>query len=209
MWVTNGRTGNTFIVLVKTDVEAKPAHRGISLFVVEKGTGPGFVVSRDIPKLGYKGLDTCEVVFDNFHVPAENLIGEAEGLGFKQIVERARAGRINVAARGVGVAQAALDDAVKYSQQRETMGKPICQHQAIQVMLAEMATPRASRAPAHPERGAEERPRASAATWKPAWRNTSPARAAHFCAMEAMRILGGYGFSRGSSTSSATTATRR
>ncbi len=195
MWVTNGRTGNTFIVLVKTDVEAKPAHRGISLFVVEKGTGPGFVVSRDIPKLGYKGLDTCEVVFDNFHVPAENLIGEAEGLGFKQIMSGLELGRINVAARGVGVAQAALDDAVKYSQQRETMGKPICQHQAIQVMLAEMAT-RVQAARLLTQNAAQKKDLGERCDMEAGMAKYFASEAAHFCAMEAMRILGGYGFTR-------------
>jgi alkylation response protein AidB-like acyl-CoA dehydrogenase len=180
---------------VKTDVEAKPAHRGISLFVVEKGTGPGFVVSRDIPKLGYKGLDTCEVVFDNFHVPAENLIGEAEGLGFKQIMSGLELGRINVAARGVGVAQAALDDAVKYSQQRETMGKPICQHQAIQVMLAEMAT-RVQAARLLTQNAAQKKDLGERCDMEAGMAKYFASEAAHFCAMEAMRILGGYGFTR-------------
>ena len=195
MWVTNGRTGNTFIVLVKTDPAAKPAHRGISLFVVEKDTGPGFVVSRDIPKLGYKGLDTCEVVFDNFKVPAENLIGEQEGLGFKQIMSGLELGRINVAARGVGVAQAALDDAVKYSQQRETMGKPICQHQAIQVMLAEMAT-RVQAARLLTQNAAQKKDRGERCDMEAGMAKYFASEAAHFCAMEAMRILGGYGYTR-------------
>ena len=195
MWVTNGRTGNTFIALVKTDLDAKPRHRGISLLIVEKETGPGFTVSRDIAKLGYKGIDTCEVVFDNFRVPAENLIGEKEGLGFQQIMSGLELGRINVASRAVGVAQAALDDAVRYAQQRETMGKPIWQHQAIQVMLAEMAT-RVQAARLLTQSAARRKDLGERCDMEAGMAKLFASETAHYCAMEAMRILGGYGYTR-------------
>jgi alkylation response protein AidB-like acyl-CoA dehydrogenase len=139
MFITNGRYGNLFAILAKTDPTAVPAHEGISLFLVEKGH-PGFIVGRDIEKLGYKGVETCELVFEDVPVPAENLIGEREGKGFAQIMSGLEVGRINVAARGVGVAQAAFEDAIRYAQQRETFGKPIAEHQAIQLKLADMAT---------------------------------------------------------------------
>lgn len=195
MWVTNGRTGNTFLVLAKTDSEVKPAHRGISLLIVEKETGSGFTVGRDIPKLGYRGLDTCEVVFDDFRVPAENLVGEKEGLGFKQIMSGLELGRINVAARGVGVAQAALDDAVKYAQQRETMGKPIWQHQAIQTKLADMAT-RVQAARLLTQSAAQRKDLGERCDMEAGMAKLFASETAQYCAMEAMRILGGYGFTR-------------
>ena len=139
MFITNGRYGDTFCLLARTDREAEPKHRGISCFVVEKG-GEGFRVGRDLDKLGYRGLDTCELIFDNYPVPAENLVGGNEGTGFGMVMSGLETGRINVAARAVGVAQAAFNAAIRYSQQRETFGKPIAEHQAIQLKLADMAT---------------------------------------------------------------------
>ena len=118
--ITNGRHGNTFALVTKTDPAAQPAHRGISVFIAEKG--PGFTVARDIPKLGYKGVDTCELVFDNYQVPVSNLIGGEEGKGFYHLMSGLEVGRINVAARSVGVARAALEAATKYAKQRETFG---------------------------------------------------------------------------------------
>ena len=139
MFITNGRYGDTFCLLARTDREAEPKHRGISCFVVEKG-GEGFRVGRDLDKLGYRGLDTCELIFDNYPVPADNLVGGNEGTGFGMVMSGLETGRINVAARAVGVAQAAFNAAIRYSQQRETFGKPIAEHQAIQLKLADMAT---------------------------------------------------------------------
>ena len=136
--ITNGRNGNTFALVVKTDPAADPPRRGMSIFIAEKG--PGFNVSRDIAKLGYKGVDTCELVFDNYRVPATNLLGGREGQGFYQIMSGLEIGRINVAARCVGIARGALEEAIRYSQQRETFGKPIAEHQAIQMMIAKNAT---------------------------------------------------------------------
>ncbi|MEA3088774.1 MAG: hypothetical protein QOJ04_116, partial [Caballeronia sp.] len=123
-WITNSLHGNVLALLVKTDPKAEPRHKGMTLLIVEKG--PGFEVSRKLEKLGYKGIDTCELTFTDFRVPVSQVIGGEEGRGLKQILGGLELGRINVAARGVGVAQAALDESVSYSQQRKTFGKPIC-----------------------------------------------------------------------------------
>ena len=139
MFISNGASGNAFAVLARTDKTADPPHRGISCFVVEKPAA-GFTVAQKLDKLGYRGIDTTELVFDNVRVPTENLVGEAEGQGFRQVMSGLEGGRINVAARAVGVATAAFDAAIKYAQQRESFGQPIAQHQAIQLKLAEMAT---------------------------------------------------------------------
>lgn len=139
MWITNGRYGNTFVLAAKTDPKADPPHKGISAFIIEKG-GDGFQVARDIEKLGYRGVETCELYFNDFYVPAGNLIGGREGEGFRQIMSGLESERINVAARGVGLARAAFEDAIHYAQQRHTFGIPICEHQSIQIMLAEMGT---------------------------------------------------------------------
>ncbi|MDR0275714.1 MAG: acyl-CoA dehydrogenase family protein [Burkholderiaceae bacterium] len=138
MWITNSLYGNCIALLVKTDPSAQPRHKGMSLLLAEKG--PGFEVSRKLEKLGYKGIDTCELRFDNYRVPGERLIGGVEGRGLQQILGGLELGRINVAARGLGIAVAALDASVAYSQLRKTFGKPICEHQAIQLKLGEMAT---------------------------------------------------------------------
>ena len=137
-WITSGRRAGLVALLCKTDVRAQPSHRGVSLLLVEPG--PGFTVSRDLPKLGYKGLESCELAFDGYHAPAESLLGGAEGQGFAQMMRGLELGRIQVAARAVGVAQAAVDDAVRYAQQREAFGKPIWEHQAVGHLLATMAT---------------------------------------------------------------------
>ena len=139
MFITNGRYGDMFCLLARTDPDMEPRHKGISCFVVEKG-GAGFTVGRDLDKLGYRGLDTSELVFDNFAVPEDNLVGGKEGAGFGMVMSGLETGRINIAARAVGVAQAAFEAAIRYSQRRETFGKPISEHQAIQLKLADMAT---------------------------------------------------------------------
>ena len=138
-WITNARFANPLPVLVKTDPDAEPRHRGMSVLMVEAGT-PGYEVLRDLGKLGYKGPESCEVVLDDARVPADNLLGGQEGLGFKQVMSGLEVGRINIAARGVGVTQAALDASLAYSQQREAFGQPIGEFQAIQLKLADMAT---------------------------------------------------------------------
>lgn len=137
-FITNGRHGSALAILVKTDPKAQPPHKGTSLFIVEKG-GPGFTVGRDIKKLGYRGVETVELFFEDHAVPAGNRIGE-EGMGFRYVMSGLEVGRINVAARAVGVARAAFEASIRYAQQRETFGQPIAQHQAIQLKLADMAT---------------------------------------------------------------------
>lgn len=137
-WITNGLHGNCFALLVKTDPGAEPRHHGMSLFIAEKG--PGFSVPRKLPKLGYRGIDTVEMLFQDYRIPLARLIGGVEGRGLQQILGGLELGRINVAARGVGVARAACEEALNYSTQRKTFGKPIGEHQAIQLKLADMAT---------------------------------------------------------------------
>ena len=139
MFITNGRHGDTFCLLARTDQSAEPKHRGISAFIVEKG-GDGFRVGRDLDKMGYRGLDTCELIFEDYRIPTENLVGGEEGRGFGQVMSGLETGRINIAARAVGVAQAAFEASIRYAQQRHTFGVPISQHQAIQLKLADMAT---------------------------------------------------------------------
>jgi alkylation response protein AidB-like acyl-CoA dehydrogenase len=139
LWVTNGVYGSIFAVLARTNISIQPPYRGMSVFLVEKGT-PGLNVSRTFEKLGYKGVETAELVFTDVRVPAANLLGGVEGEGFKHIMCGLEVGRINVAARAIGVAQAAFNDSIKYAQERYAFGKPIAQHQAIQLKLADMAT---------------------------------------------------------------------
>lgn len=192
-WITNSGQGNCIALLVKTDPEAQPRHKGMSLLLAEKG--PGFQVTRKLEKLGYRGIDTCELLFTDYRVPADRLIGGIEGRGLQQILSGLELGRINVAARGVGVAQAALDEATAYSQIRKTFGKPICEHQAIQLKLGEMATrveaarllvESAARAYDHGERCDMEAGMAKYFATEAALEN----------ATEAMRIHGGYGYSK-------------
>jgi alkylation response protein AidB-like acyl-CoA dehydrogenase len=139
MWVTNGQRAGVYLVLTKTDPSAQPAHRGISAFLVEAGT-PGLTTGRQFDKLGYKGVETTELAFADARVPASALLGGDEGRGFQHVMSALEVGRINVASRGVGVAQAAFDDAIRYAQKRVAFGKPIVEHQAQQIRLAEMAT---------------------------------------------------------------------
>jgi alkylation response protein AidB-like acyl-CoA dehydrogenase len=194
MWITNARHGNTFLLLAKTDASAKPAHRGMSAFVIEKGA-PGLLVSRDIDKLGYKTVETCELHFQDFPVPAENLIGGAEGEGFSQVMTGLEAERLNVAARGLGVAQAAFDEAIRYAQQRVTFGKPIAQHQLIQAKLAEMATKiEASRLLV--ESAAEKKNRGERCDLEAGMAKLFATETAAEVSFDAMRILGGNGYSK-------------
>ena len=139
LFVTNGDRAGLFLTMAKTDSEARPRHRGISAFLVQPES-EGFQVARVIDKLGYKGPQTAELFFEDLRVPAGDLLGGEEGQGFKQMLSGLEIGRINVASRGVGVAQAAFDAAIVYAQQRETFGKPIAEHQVIQLKLADMAT---------------------------------------------------------------------
>jgi len=137
-WITNARRSGLIALLCKTDPAARPAHAGISIVLAEPGDG--FTVSRDLPKLGYKGVESCELTFDDFRVPVTALLGEREGEGFAQMMRGLEIGRIQVASRALGVGQAALEDALRYAQQREAFGKPIWKHQSIGNYLADMAT---------------------------------------------------------------------
>jgi alkylation response protein AidB-like acyl-CoA dehydrogenase len=137
-WISNARRSDLTALLCKTDPAATPAHRGVSILLVEKG--PGFTVSRDLPKLGYKGIEACEIAFDDMRVPCSALLGEREGEGFGQMMRGLEVGRIQVASRALGVSRAALQDALRYAQERETFGKPIWKHQMIGNYLADMAT---------------------------------------------------------------------
>ncbi|PPR22187.1 MAG: Acyl-CoA dehydrogenase [Alphaproteobacteria bacterium MarineAlpha10_Bin1] len=193
MWITNSIHGNCVALLVKTDPQAEPRHKGMSLFIAEKG--PGFKVSRKLEKLGYKGIDTAELVFEDYYVEADRLIGGVEGFGLKQILSGLELGRINVAARGVGIAQATLDESVKYSQMRKTFGKPICEHQAIQLKLADMAT-RVEAARLLTERAAEAYQSGKRADMEAGMAKLFATEAAMDNALDAMRIHGGYGYSK-------------
>ncbi|WP_030411603.1 acyl-CoA dehydrogenase family protein [Streptomyces sp. NRRL S-1448] len=137
-WITNSRRSALIALLCKTDPEAEPAHRGISILLVEHG--PGLTVSRDLPKLGYKGVESCELSFDDHRAPADAVLGGTEGKGFAQMMKGLETGRLQVAARALGVGRAALEDALAYAQERESFGKPIWQHQSIGNYLADMAT---------------------------------------------------------------------
>ena len=192
-WITNSKHGNTVALLVKTDPTAQPRHNGMSLLIAEKG--PGFIVARQLNKLGYKGIDTCELVFENYRVPTNLVIGGREGRGLQQILGGLELGRINVAARGVGVALAALNESVAYSQVRKTFGKPICEHQAIQLKLGEMAT-RVEAARLLTYRAAEAFDRGERCDMEAGMAKYFATEAAVENATEAMRIHGGYGYSK-------------
>jgi isovaleryl-CoA dehydrogenase len=137
-WITNARRSQLIALLCKTDPDARPAYKGMSILLVEHG--PGFTVSRDLPKLGYKGVESCELVFDDFHAPSSALLGGTEGEGFAQMMRGLEIGRIQVACRALGVGRAALEDSLRYAQEREAFGKPIWQHQSVGNYLADMAT---------------------------------------------------------------------
>lgn len=194
MWITNARHGNTFLVLAKTDPSAQPTHKGMSAFVIEKGA-PGLTVSRDIDKLGYKSVETCELNFQDFPAGPENLIGGVEGLGFKHVMTGLEAERLNVAARGLGLARAAFEEAIRYAQRRSTFGKPIAEHQTIQIKLADMATKiEASRLLIYS--AAEKKDRGERCDLEAGMAKLFATETAAEVSFEAMRILGGNGYSK-------------
>ncbi|HEX3885522.1 MAG TPA: acyl-CoA dehydrogenase family protein [Stellaceae bacterium] len=192
-WISNGIHGQIFALLVKTNPQAQPRQRGMSLFLAEKG--PGFTVGKKLEKLGYKGLDSAELMFNDYHIPADRLIGGEEGRGLNQALGGLELGRINVAARGVGVAQAALDEAVSYSQVRKTFGKSICEHQAIQLKLADMATQvQAARLLVKYASDAYDEGRRC--DMECGMAKLFASEAAVNVSLESMRIHGGYGYSK-------------
>ncbi|HXR25192.1 MAG TPA: acyl-CoA dehydrogenase family protein [Candidatus Binataceae bacterium] len=192
MFITNARHGTMLAVAAKTDPKAKPAYAGISLFAVEKNErGP--TVSRQLKKLGYKGIDTCEVLLEDLDVPAANLIGGSEGQGFKQVMSALEVGRINVAARAVGVGQAAFDNAIRYAQQRTAFGKPIGEHQAVQLLLADMGTKlQASRLMV--EHAAQKKDAGERCDVEAGMAKLFASEACAKMTLDALRVLGGYGY---------------
>ncbi|MEO1034012.1 MAG: acyl-CoA dehydrogenase family protein [Pseudomonadota bacterium] len=191
-WISNGIRGNCLAVLVKTDPNATPAHKGMSLFLCEKG--PGFTVGKKLSKLGYRSIDSAELVFDDFRVPAANLIGEAEGQGFVQTAGGLELGRINVAARGAGMARGALELALAYAKERRTFGREIAAHQAIQLKLAEMST-RADAARLLVDAAAERFDRGERCDLEAGQAKLFASEAAVSNSTDAMRIFGGYSYS--------------
>jgi len=206
MWVTNGLLSALVFVLVKTDPDAEPRHKGFTCFIAEKepgvgeNTGPyaGLNVPPKIKKLGYKGVESTELVFDGYRCPAENVLGgEQEGLnkGFSQMMDALEVGRVNVAARGVGIAQRALELALRYSQERKTFGKPICEHQAIQFKLADMAT-QVEAARLLTLRAARLKDAGERSDLEAGMAKLFASEAGRFCVEESFRIHGGYGYSK-------------
>ncbi len=192
-WITNARFADPLPVLVKTDNTTTPAHKGMSVILVEAGTS-GFEVSRDIGKLGYKGPESCEVVLNNVRVPAANLLGGVEGRGMQQVLSGLETGRLNIAARSVGIAQAAYEAALNYSKERKAFGQPISEFQAIQLKIAEIATNlQAARlmtywAASKADAGARVDMESGMAKY-------FASEVAIMASLEAMRIHGGYGYS--------------
>jgi len=191
-WISNGIYGSAFAVLVKTNPKATPRHRGMSLFICEKGQG--FKHSRKLEKLGYKGIDSAELVFDNYRVSRDNLVGGVEGVGMRHVLSGLELGRINVAARGVGVARAALMESVAYAQTRKTFGKPIAEHQAIQLKLADMGT-RVEAARLLVEQAARAYDEGRRCDMEAGMAKLFASEAALENATDAMRIHGAYGYS--------------
>jgi alkylation response protein AidB-like acyl-CoA dehydrogenase len=206
MWVTNGLLSALVFVLVRTDPNAEPRHRGMTCFIAEKepgvaqGTGDyqGFNVPPKIKKLGYKGVESTELVFDGYRCPAQNILGGEEaglGKGFAQMMDALEVGRVNVAARGVGIAQRALELALKYAQERRTFGKPIAEHQAIQFKLADMAT-QIDAARLMTMRAARMKDAGERSELEAGMAKLFASETGHFCVEEALRIHGGYGYSK-------------
>jgi alkylation response protein AidB-like acyl-CoA dehydrogenase len=206
MWVTNGLRSGLVFVLVKTDPDAQPRHKGFTCFIAEKEPGvsentgeyAGLTVPPQIKKMGYKGVESTELLFDGYRCPAENILGgEDAGLnaGFAQMMDALEVGRANVAARGVGLAQRALELALRYSQERKTFGKPIAEHQAIQFKLADMAT-QVDAARLMTIRAARLKDAGQRSDMEAGMAKLFASEAARFCAEESLRIHGGYGYSK-------------
>ena len=206
MWVTNGLLSTLVFVLVKTDPDAEPRHKGFTCFIAEKepgvadntGSFAGLKVPPKIEKLGYKGVESTELVFDGYRCPAENVLGgEQDGLnkGFAQMMDALEVGRVNVAARGVGIAQRALELALRYSQERKTFGKPIAEHQAIQFKLADMAT-QVEAARLLTLRAARLKDAGERSDLEAGMAKLFASEAGRFCVEESLRIHGGYGYSK-------------
>ncbi|WP_275561299.1 acyl-CoA dehydrogenase family protein [Streptomyces sp. 5-6(2022)] len=191
-WITNSRRSQLIALLCKTDPEASPAHRGISILLVEHG--PGLTVSRDLPKLGYKGVESCQLSFDGYRAASDAVLGGTEGKGFAQMMKGLETGRLQVASRALGVGRAALEDSLAYAQERESFGKPIWQHQAIGHYLADMATSLAAarQLTLHAAREADAGRRVD---MEAGMAKLFASETAMEIALNAVRIHGGYGYS--------------
>jgi alkylation response protein AidB-like acyl-CoA dehydrogenase len=206
MWVTNGLMSDLVFVLVRTDPDASPRHKGFTCFIAEKqggvskntGDHAGLTVPPKLKKMGYKGVESTELVFDGYRCPAENILGgEDAGLnkGFAQMMDALEVGRVNVAARGVGIAQRALELGLRYSQERKTFGKPIAEHQAIQFKLADMAT-QVDAARLLTLRAARLKDAGERSDLEAGMAKLFASEAGRFCVEECFRIHGGYGYSK-------------
>jgi alkylation response protein AidB-like acyl-CoA dehydrogenase len=191
-WITNARHSGVIALLCKTDPAAVPRHAGVSILLIEPG--PGFTVSRDLPKLGYKGVESCELSFDGYRTPVTSLLGTAEGHGFAQMMKGLEFGRIQVAARALGVGRAAFDDAFRYAQERETFGQPIWKHQSIGNYLADMAT-QLSAARLLTLNAAAAYDAGERCDMEAGMAKLFASEAAMDIALKAVRIHGGYGYS--------------
>lgn len=191
-WITNSRRSQLIALLCKTDPDARPAHRGISVLLVEHG--PGLTVSRDLPKLGYKGVESCELVFQDYRTPVSSLLGATEGNGFAQMMKGLETGRIQVASRALGVGRAALEDALRYAQEREAFGKPIWKHQSIGNYLADMAT-KLTAARQLTLHAAREYDAGRRVDMEAGMAKLFASETAMEIALNAVRIHGGYGYS--------------
>jgi alkylation response protein AidB-like acyl-CoA dehydrogenase len=192
-WITNARFADPIPVLVVTDPTAQPAHRGMSVLLVSSELD-GYSVSRDLPKLGYKGTESCEIVLDEVRVHESMLLGGVEGLGFKQVASGLETGRINIAARSVGIAQEAFDRAIAYAREREAFGQPIGDFQAIQLKLADMATEvQAARLLVY--WAADKAMRGDRADIEAGMAKYFASEVAIRASLESMRVHGGYGYS--------------
>ena len=199
MWVTNGLRSGIVMLMCKTDPDADPPRKGIGMLIVEKEPGvnkmPGLEVSPNIDKLGYKGVETTELIFDDYPVPVENMLGGEEGQGFYQVMAGIEVGRVNVAARAIGVAQRAFEEAIRYAQERETFGRPIAHHQAIQFKLADMATQiEATRLLML--NAAQKKDRGERTDLEAGMAKLFASEMCMFVTAEALRIHGGYGYSK-------------
>ena len=191
-WISNARRSQLIALLCKTNPSAEPTHRGMSILLVEHG--PGLVVSRDLSKLGYKGVEACELSFDGYRIPTDSLLGGNEGQGFSQMMKGLETGRIQVASRALGVARAAFEDSVKYAQERESFGRPIWQHQSISNYLADMATS-LSAARQLTMLAAERYDAGLRCDMEAGMAKLFASEAAMTIALQAMKIHGGYGYS--------------
>jgi alkylation response protein AidB-like acyl-CoA dehydrogenase len=200
MWLTNGLRSSLVMTLVKTDLEADPPHKGMSMLVVEKEGGvarpaQGLDVGKNIEKMGYKGVETTEMTFNDYRLPRTSLLGAEEGQGFRQVLDGIEVGRVNVAARAVGVSTRAFEEAIRYSQERKAFGKPISGHQAVQIHLAEMATTLEA-AKLMLYSAAEKKSSGERSDLDAAMAKLFASEACHEICTKALRVHGGYGYSK-------------